>query len=105
VASENAQTRRSQPADSASENTQAGRPGSRGRAPVDLPDDFAEVLAGYVVALSSAPLSAQSRRTYASKVRQYFAWLADAELDGDPLGAADGRDWAVRDYRGYLASR
>jgi integrase/recombinase XerC len=55
-----------------------------------------------VVALSSAPLSAQTRRTYASKVRQYLVWLASAEVDGDPLGAADGRDWAVRDYRGYL---
>ena len=31
-------------------------------------------------------------------------WLAGADLDGDPLGAADGRDWAVRDYRGYLQS-
>jgi site-specific recombinase XerC len=28
--------------------------------------------------------------------------LAGAEVDGDPLGDADGRDWAVRDYRGYL---
>ncbi len=55
-----------------------------------------------MVALSSAPLSAQTRRTYASKVRQYLVWLASAEVDGDSLGAADGRDWAVRDYRGYL---
>jgi hypothetical protein len=36
------------------------------------------------------------------KVRQYLAWLAGAEVDGDPLGDADGRDWAVHDYRGYL---
>jgi site-specific recombinase XerD len=49
-------------------------------------------------------LAEQSRRTYASKVRQYLVWLAGAEVDGDPLGAADGRDWAVRDYCGYLHS-
>ena len=34
--------------------------------------------------LESAPLSAQTRRTYASKARQYLAWLAVAETDGDP---------------------
>jgi site-specific recombinase XerD len=49
-----------------------------------------------------APLAEQSRRTYVSKVRRYLAWLAGTELEGDPLGTADGRDWAVRDYRGYL---
>jgi len=36
------------------------------------------------------------------KVRQYLAWLAGATVDGDPLGSAEGRDWAVRDYRGHL---
>ena len=53
-------------------------------------------------ALQAAPLAAQTRRTYASKVRQYLVWLAGAELDGDPLDSADGRDWAVRDYRAHL---
>jgi len=104
VASENAQKQRSKRAESASENTQHGRRGSRGRAPADVPKVFAEVLAGYVGALAAAPLSGQTRRTYASKVRQYLVWLAGADLDGDPLGAPDGRDWAVRDYRGYLQS-
>ena len=56
----------------------------------------------YVAALASAPLAAHTRRTYASKVRQYLVWLAGAEVDGDPLASAEGRDWAVRDYRGYL---
>lgn len=56
----------------------------------------------YVDALGRAPLSAQTRRTYASKVRQYLVWLAGAGVNGDPLGSAEGRDWAVRDYRGYL---
>jgi integrase/recombinase XerC len=47
-----------------------------------------------------------TRRTYASKVRQYLAWLADADADadtdGDALRARDARDWAVRDYRIHL---
>jgi site-specific recombinase XerD len=60
------------------------------------------VLHSYVSALAAAPLAEQTRRTYASKVRQYLAWLAGAELDGDPLDSADGRDWAVRDYRAHL---
>jgi site-specific recombinase XerD len=60
------------------------------------------VLEAYVAALARAPLADQTRRTYASKVRQYLAWLGTAETDGDPLDSADGRDWAVRDYRTHL---
>ncbi len=56
----------------------------------------------YSTALRTAPLSDQTRRTYASKVRQFLAWLAGAELDADPLAGPDGRDWAVRDYRAHL---
>jgi len=36
------------------------------------------VLGSYVDALAHAPLADQTRRTYASKVRQYLAWLAVA---------------------------
>lgn len=104
MASENAQNLASDRVGSASENAGEGRLGRRGRAPADVPEGLAEVLASYVTALSSAPLSAQTRRTYVSKARQYLVWLAGAEVDGDPLGAEDGRDWAVRDYRGYLQS-
>ncbi len=60
------------------------------------------MLRDYAAALRSAPLSDQTRRTYASKVRQYLAWLADADLDSDPLAGPDSRDWAVRDYRTHL---
>ncbi len=85
-----------------SENT-AGPPRRRyGRAPVDLPAAFDAVIGDYVRALATAPLSAQTRRTYASRVRQYLAWLAAGEVDGDPLGTTDGRDWAMRDYRTHL---
>ncbi|MCA1679581.1 MAG: phage integrase N-terminal SAM-like domain-containing protein [Actinobacteria bacterium] len=74
----------------------------RGRAAVGLSGPFAAVLDEYTAALRSAPLSDQARRTYASKVRQYLAWLADADTQGDPLEDRDARDWAVRDYRSHL---
>ena len=70
--------------------------------PVELVGTYASVLDSYIGALASAPLSDQTRRTYVSKVRQFLAWLAGAESNGDALGTANGRDWAVRDYRGYL---
>jgi integrase/recombinase XerD len=60
------------------------------------------VLDSYASLLAAAPLAEPTRRTYASKVRQYLVWLAGAELDGDPLDSADRRDWAVRDYRAHL---
>lgn len=60
------------------------------------------VLEDYAAALKSAPLSDQTRRTYASKVRQFLARLAEADTDGDPLNDKDARDWAVRDYRTHL---
>jgi len=52
--------------------------------------------------IATAPLAAQTRRTYVSKVRQYLAWLASAQTDGDPMNTCDGRDGAVRDYRTHL---
>jgi site-specific recombinase XerD len=102
VTTENALQTGSQAPKSASENT-AGLPQRRrGRAPLELPDPFTAVLDDYIRALAAAPLAAQTRRTYTSKVRQFLAWLAIAALDEDPLSSADGRDWAVRDYRTHL---
>jgi len=60
------------------------------------------VLDQYVAALQTAPLAAQTRRTYASKVRQYLAWLAHTDPGADPLASPEARDWAVRDYRTNL---
>jgi site-specific recombinase XerD len=54
--------------------------------------------------LAAAPLAAQTRRTYLSKVRGYLAWLVTADVDGDPLCERRARDWTVRDYRGYLVT-
>jgi len=102
MASENARRSTSQEAEFTSENTTAAAARRRGRSALELPEAFAAVLDAYVVALAVAPLAAQTRRTYTSKVRQYLAWLASAKPDGDPLSTPDGRDWAVRDYRTYL---
>ncbi len=47
-------------------------------------------------------MSAETRRTYASKIRQYLAWLDTADVAGDPLTDPDTRDRAVRDWRSHL---
>jgi site-specific recombinase XerD len=107
MTSENAKSRRAQPVSAASGNKellpprQSGR--RRGVAATPLPPALAAVMAEYTTALERAPVSAETRRTYASKVRQYLAWLATTdELDGDPLTDPRARDWAVRDYRTWL---
>ncbi len=92
MATENAQKRGGREAGSASENTTALPRRRRGRAPLELPDQFGAVLEDYIHALATVPLAAQTRRTYTSKVRQYLAWLASADLEEDPLASADGRD-------------
>jgi site-specific recombinase XerD len=102
MASENAQHGTTQAPKLASENRTGVPAGRRGRAPAELSARHATILRSYTETLATAPLSAQTRRTYESKVRQYLAWLATAELDSDPLASTDGRDWAVRDYRTHL---
>jgi integrase/recombinase XerC len=102
VATENALPTGSPVPEFTSENTNASSSRRHGRAAVDLPTPEAAILDDYTKALHSAPLSDQTRRTYASKVRQFLTWLASADLDSDPLTSADGRDWAARDYRTHL---
>lgn len=60
------------------------------------------VLASYRRELATAPLAAETVRTYTSKVRAYLIWLAATDLDGNPLTDPRTRDWAVRDYRTHL---
>lgn len=68
-----------------------------------VPQRFAAVHAAYVTALRRAPLDDDTRRAYASRVRGFLTWLADADLDGvDALADPRGRDRAVRGYRGHL---
>jgi len=102
VATENTKLRRLPGAPTTTENTTAPVGRRHGPAAIALSAAYIEILDGYAAALRTAPLSEQTRRTYASKVRQFLAWLAAADLDEDPLADADGRDWAVRDYRTHL---
>jgi site-specific recombinase XerD len=106
MTSENAHPPPPQNPESGSENTTAPPGRRRGGTPTALPVPLGAILDGYTTALDRAPLSLASRRTYASKVRQYLAWLAATttagEVDGDPLSQPRARDWAVRDYRTHL---
>ncbi len=69
-----------------------------------LPTALGEAFAEYVQLLErpGGPLDHDTVRVYRSRVAQFLRWLADADVDGDALGAAASRDWAVRDYRTYL---
>jgi site-specific recombinase XerD len=111
MTSENAQPGAPQPVSAASENrtplppqpTSGPSGRRRGATATPLPAALATVLADYTITLERAPVSAETRRTYASKVRQYLAWLAaESEVGGDPLTDPRARDWAVRDYRTWL---
>jgi site-specific recombinase XerD len=77
-------------------------PRRRGRLPAPLPARLEPVHAAYTAALGQATMSAETRRTYASKLRQYLAWLDTADAAGDPLTDPDARDRAVRDWRSHL---
>jgi hypothetical protein len=92
MASENAQPGRTQSRKPTSENRTRPATARRGRPPVRLPAGYATIRRRYTEKLATAPLSAQTRRTYESKVRQYLAWLAAANLDGDPFKDKHGRD-------------
>ncbi|MDP4510246.1 tyrosine-type recombinase/integrase [Nonomuraea turcica] len=75
-----------------------------GARPTRLPAAYDTVLVEYAAALERAPLSAETRRTYRSRVRMFLAWLADhaATYTADSLADRQARDWAVRDYRMWL---
>lgn len=60
------------------------------------------MLGDYTGRLAEAQVSAQTRRTYASKARQFLVWLDSYAATGDPLGERRARDWAVRDHRTHL---
>lgn len=62
----------------------------------------ADALAGYQAALSRTTLGDATRSKYVQRVRAFLDWLASSDTDGEPLGDAAARDWAVRDYRAYM---
>lgn len=74
----------------------------RGPQPAGLLARLEAIHAEYVAALRSAPVDEDTRRAYATRVRQYLAWLGATIVDGEPLDDPVARDWAVRDYRSFL---
>jgi site-specific recombinase XerD len=48
------------------------------------------------------PLDADTVPAYLSRVRQFLAWLPDADTSGDPLTDPAARDGIARDYRAHL---
>lgn len=88
-------------------------PPRRGARPTPLPEGSQAVLAEYERGLARRGrgeggdrLDAGTVRVYASRVRQYLAWLAaaaaDGTVEGDPLTEPDARDRAARAYRTHL---
>ncbi len=64
---------------------------------------WAGVGAEYEGWLSRQPLSANTKRSYRTRVSQYLEYLAATPVEyGDPLGDLHARDYAVRDYKAYL---
>lgn len=84
------------------ETTSGNTAARRGRVPVVLTGDHDQALAAYTAALISAPIAESSKAKYASRVRSYLAWLAETDVDGNPLADPAARDGAVRDYRTWL---
>ena len=62
-----------------------------------------EALAAYGQWLPSQPLSAHTRRTYLTQVKQYCTYLSNFPWEyGHPLQEPHARDYAVRDYKSAL---
>jgi hypothetical protein len=69
----NAHPAGSQGTETASENTNPIERRRPGALPTALTGGHQEILDAYTTALATAPLSVETRRTYASKVGQYLA--------------------------------
>ncbi|GAA3623737.1 hypothetical protein GCM10022419_131720 [Nonomuraea rosea] len=83
-----------------SENTDSVEPRRRGARSTPLPAAYEHLLADYTASLEQVLLAADTRRTSASRVRMYLAWLTER-----PATDARARNWpgaSVRDYRLYL---
>jgi len=66
-------------------------------------DELARVTTGYQHWLTRQPLSANTRRAYLGRVRQYCAYLAACVNNcGNPLSDPHGRDYAIRDFKSHL---
>ena len=67
------------------------------------PADLSATLDRYRAWLARQPLAAHSRRTYATRVAQFIAFLSTTPAEyGDPLREPHARDYAVRDFKSHL---
>jgi integrase/recombinase XerC len=67
------------------------------------PADLSDTLTRYRDWLARQPLAIHSRRTYATHVAQFLAYLGAMPAEyGDPLREPHARDYAVRDFKGHL---
>ena len=67
-------------------------------------DELTNLAAGYRRWLARQPLSANTRRAYLGRVRQYCAYLQTTAngYGGDPLSDPHARDYAIRDFKSHL---
>lgn len=69
----------------------------------DLDGQFGEVASDYERWLEKQPLSANTKRSYRTRVRGFFEYLAATSAEyGDPLADEYARDYAARDYKTHL---
>ena len=87
---------------------QHAEPVRRGAAPAEVPDRHRQAYQDYERQLEQARslLDADTRRAYASRVRQFLIWLDQAQeaglVQGDPLAEQHAATFAARDYRAHL---
>src|SRR5207248_2454170 len=67
--------------------------------------EIKQAVDGYLSWLDRQPLSPATRRRYQTRALQSGDWLASTQLDADPLTDSLGRDYAVRDFKGWLKQR
>lgn len=69
----------------------------------DLDGRLGKVAAGYERWLQKQPLSENTKRTYRTRARGFFEYLAATPAEyGDPLADEHARDYAARDYKSHL---
>jgi len=68
-----------------------------------LGDGYDNILKRYQKWLERQALSVNTRRAYETRVRGFFCYLAEAQLEhGNPFEDENARDYAVRDFKSHL---
>jgi hypothetical protein len=80
-----------------------GSMGLEGRSVGPIGERLEKMAHDYEGWLSRQPLSANTRRTYRTRVRGFLEYLAATPAEyGDPLAEQHARDYTVRDYKTHL---